>query len=212
MMFATLSKNGGMLALFALVTTALISITFATTEGRIAEQQKKRLLSVLTEVVPKQYYNNAFYNDCTLVTSPMLGSKDAQVIYRARLDGQPSALAIETTAPDGYSGNIHLVVGVDTNFNVLGVRAVEHKETPGLGDKIELAVSDWILSFNGKSISEDNHSNWAVKKDGGQFDQFTGATITPRAVVKSVKNTLLFVQENQPALFEQSNDCKVEVE
>ncbi|MCW8107752.1 electron transport complex subunit RsxG [Alteromonas ponticola] len=211
-MFSTLYKNGGMLALFAIVTTALISITFATTASRISEQQKKRLLSVLTEVVPEQYYDNSFYNDCTLVQADNLGSNEPHIIYRARLGDQPSALAIETTAPDGYSGNIHLVVGIDVNLNVLGVRTVEHKETPGLGDKIELAISDWILTFNGKSLSDPLPLNWAVKKDGGRFDQFTGATITPRAVVNAVKNTLIFVQNNQHVLFEQPNDCKVEVE
>ncbi|NMH59503.1 electron transport complex subunit RsxG [Alteromonas ponticola] len=209
-MFSTLYKNGGMLALFAVVTTALISLTFATTESRITEQQKKRLLSVLTEVVPERFYDNSFYNDCILIQSALLGTSEAQVVYRARLQGDPSALALETTAPDGYSGNIHLVVGIDTNLNVLGVRTVEHKETPGLGDKIELAISDWILSFNGKSLTDPSPSNWAVKKDGGRFDQFTGATITPRAVVNAVQNTLIFVRDNQQALFEQTNDCEVE--
>ncbi|MCW8093078.1 electron transport complex subunit RsxG [Alteromonas sp. ASW11-130] len=211
-MFSTLYKNGGMLALFAVITTALISMTFAITESRITEQQKKQLLSVLTEVVPEHYYDNSFYNDCTLVQSDMLGSTEAKVVYRARLGDQPSALALETTAPNGYSGSIHLVVGVDTDQHVLGVRVVDHKETPGLGDKIELAISNWILSFNGKSITNENQSNWAVRKDGGQFDQFTGATITPRAVVDAVKNTLLFVQVNQQALFAHDNDCKVELE
>ncbi len=206
-MLSILSKNGGMLAAFAIVTTALIALTFSGTEQRIAYQQEKRLLSVLNEVVPENYHTNTLFEDCTAVSSELLGNREPHLVYRARIDGEPSALALETTAPDGYSGNIQLVVGVDTSLTVLGVRVVDHKETPGLGDKIELAVSDWILSFNQKQFDTDKLSRWQVKKDGGDFDAFTGATITPRAVVEAVKNTLLFVQQNQSALFSQPNDC-----
>lgn len=206
-MFSTLSKNGGMLAAFAIITTALIALTFSGTEERIAFQQQKRLLAVLNEVVPEHYHTNTLFGDCTAVSSPLLGNRDPHLIYRARIDGEPSALALETTAPDGYSGNIELVVGVDTALTVLGVRVVDHKETPGLGDKIELAVSDWILSFNHKQFNAEKLSRWQVKKDGGDFDAFTGATITPRAVVEAVKNTLLFVQQNQSQLFSLPNDC-----
>lgn len=206
-MLSTLSKNGGMLAAFAVITTALIALTFSGTRDRIAFQQEKRLLAVLNEVVPEEYHTNTLFKDCTAVTSPLLGNRQPHLVYRARMNGQPSALALETTAPNGYSGNIELVVGVDTSLTVLGVRVIEHKETPGLGDKIELAVSDWILSFNQKQFDADNLSRWQVKKDGGDFDAFTGATITPRAVVEAVKNTLLFVKENQTALFNQPNEC-----
>ncbi|WP_218311736.1 electron transport complex subunit RsxG [Alteromonas antoniana] len=206
-MLSTLSKNGGMLAAFAIVTTALIALTYSGTEERIAYQQEKRLLAVLNEVVPENYHTNTLFEDCTAVSSELLGNREPHLVYRARIDGAPSALALETTAPDGYSGNIELVVGVDTSLTVLGVRVVDHKETPGLGDKIELAVSDWILSFNQKQFDTDKLSRWQVKKDGGDFDAFTGATITPRAVVEAVKNTLLFVQQNQSALFSQPNDC-----
>lgn len=206
-MIGTITRNGVMLGAFAIITTALIALTYAGTKSRIEDQQRKRLLGVLNEVVPNEYHDNPFYQDCTIVQSPKLGSSDPQVVYRARQEEQPSALAIETVAPDGYSGNIHLVVGVDTNMNVLGVRAVEHKETPGLGDKIELAVSDWILSFSGKHFDSNDLAAWQVKKDGGQFDQFTGATITPRAVVNAVKNTLLFAEQQQHKLFNLPNDC-----
>ena len=206
-MLSILSKNGGMLAAFAIVTTALIALTFSGTEQRIAYQQEKRLFSVLNDVVPENYHTNTLFEDCTAVSSELLGNREPHLVYRARIDGEPSALALETTAPDGYSGNIQLVVGVDTSLTVLGVRVVDHKETPGLGDKIELAVSDWILSFNQKQFDTDKLSRWQVKKDGGDFDAFTGATITPRAVVEAVKNTLLFVQQNQSALFSQPNDC-----
>ncbi|MBU2978085.1 electron transport complex subunit RsxG [Alteromonas sp. C1M14] len=203
-------KNGVMLGIFALITTALIAITFFGTQDKIKEQQQKRLLSVLNEVVPETLYNNSLYQDCTEVIDPLLGNDRVHHVYRARMDNVPTALALETTAPDGYSGNIELVVGVDDSMRVLGVRSVDHKETPGLGDKIERSVSDWITSFNGIIFSDDTLSAWRVKKDGGQFDQFTGATITPRAVVKAVKNTLLYVEANKESLFAQPTHCDID--
>ncbi|WP_137167630.1 electron transport complex subunit RsxG [Salinimonas lutimaris] len=209
-MLKTISQNGGMLAVFALITTALISLTFISTEDRIAEQERQRLLSVLHEVVPVNTFDNKLYADCTLIQADALGTNQAQKIYRARLQGEPVALALQTTAPNGYSGDIDLVVGVDTQINVLGVRTVSHQETPGLGDKIELAVSDWILEFSGKQFNPDNQQAWQVKKDGGQFDQFTGATITPRAVVGAVRHTLDYVAQHQQALFRAPANCYAE--
>jgi len=203
----TLTKNGIMLSAFAVVTTALIALTFHATADRIAHQQKQKLLSILNDVVPHALHDNALYADCTAVTNELLGSSSPHLVYRARMNGEPVALVLEATAPDGYSGNIELVVGVATDMTLLGVRTIEHKETPGLGDKIELAISDWILSFTGKSFSKTALPNWKVKKDGGEFDQFTGATITPRAVVNAVKNALLYAQNNQEALFLANNTC-----
>lgn len=202
----TLLKNGGMLAGFAVITTLLISITFLGTESRIAQQQQKKLLSILTEVVPTAYYDNQLYLDCVSVNDPQLATTET-VIYRGSLNGELNAVAIEATAPDGYSGNINIVVGIDTNLNVLGVRVLAHKETPGLGDKIELAVSDWITSFTNKQYNPDEDARWNVKKDGGDFDQFTGATITPRAVVASVKRTLQYAQDNLSSIASLPNAC-----
>lgn len=206
-MLETLAKNGGMLGAFAIITTALISLTYVGTEARIAEQQRARLLSVLNEVVPQSMYDNKLYADCAVITAKALGPNKSHRIYRARQQGQPIALALQTTAPNGYSGNIELVVGVDTSMTVLGVRTLEHQETPGLGDKIELAVSDWIRSFNGKTFDDKQQRVWYVKKDGGQFDQFTGATITPRAVVGAVRRTLDYVNEHQASLFDKPANC-----
>ncbi|MBD3585205.1 electron transport complex subunit RsxG [Salinimonas sp. HHU 13199] len=208
-MFKTLATNGGMLGTFAVITTALISLTFIGTEDRIAQQQRARLLSVLNEVVPASIYDNKLYADCTVITADALGTEKAHRVYRARNDETPVALVLQTTAPNGYSGNIELVVGVDTSMTVLGVRTLTHQETPGLGDKIELAVSDWIRTFSGKTFDPEQQQAWQVKKDGGQFDQFTGATITPRAVVGAVRRTLDYVIENQTALFAQPANCSV---
>ncbi|SHG01777.1 electron transport complex protein RnfG [Marisediminitalea aggregata] len=204
-------KNGALLALFAVVTTALIAFTFAGTEQKIAEQRAKRLLTTLNEVVPPTLYNNQLALDCLQIDDAALG-RGSHAIYRARLDGENQALAAEFTAPDGYSGNIHLILGVNTQGEVLGVRALDHAETPGLGDKIEMAVSDWMLSFNGKVYKAEDAKRWQVKKDGGQFDQFTGATITPRAVVGAVAKTLAYLNQQQATLFSQPANCPAPAE
>jgi electron transport complex protein RnfG len=106
------------------------------------------------------------------------------------------------TAPDGYNGDIRLLAGIDAGGTVLGVRVVSHRETPGLGDPIEVDKSDWILGFANKSLRNPETGGWAVKRDGGQFDQFTGATISPRAVVRTIHNTLLYFETNRQMLFE----------
>lgn len=206
-MINTIARNGAMLAVFAIVTTALISLTFIGTRDTIKTQQQQRLLSVLGEVIPPTMHDNLLYQNCTEVINKQLGNQQPHRVYRAYEGDTPVAFAIETTAPDGYSGNIELVVGVNMDMQVLGVRVIDHQETPGLGDKIETSVSDWIYSFSGMSFDPDKLSRWQVKKDGGVFDQFTGATITPRAVVSAVKNTLLFVEREQATLLRADNLC-----
>ncbi|MFT4939202.1 MAG: electron transport complex protein RnfG [Paraglaciecola sp.] len=207
----TMTKNGLILALFALITTGLIALTFYSTKDQISAQEQQKLLAILNAVVDRSSYTNDIQLDCALVTSAKyLGSAEqTRHIYRARNNEQPVAVAIETTAPDGYNGKIRLVVGVVGEGTVNGVRVLKHKETPGLGDKIDLRISDWILSFNNLTLSSENISNWAVKKDGGQFDQFTGATITPRAVVNAVKLSVEYYQANKNAIFAAPNGCNV---
>lgn len=206
-------KNGLTLALFAVITTGLIALTYLGTKQQIAQQQQQKLLAILNAVIARGTYTNDIQHDCSIVRSAdYLGSDEEKHIYRARHNTQPVAVAIETTAPDGYSGKIQLVVGVAGDGIVTGVRVLEHKETPGLGDKIDLRISDWILSFNDVSLNQDNSSRWSVKKDGGRFDQFTGATITPRAVVKAVKRAVEYYQANQTAIFAAENACKMIVQ
>ena len=202
-------KNGGILSGFALVSTLLIAATFSLTEDTIAQQVIAKRLSILNEIIEKQSYNNDIQHDCAEFTSlPLLGRAEPQLIYRARLDNQPVAAAIETTAPSGYNGNIDLIVGIKYDGTISGVRVLRHKETPGLGDKIEMRISDWVTSFDGQSLTPTNTSQWQVKKDGGKFDQFTGATITPRAVVGAVKDALTFYQQNRQAIFAQPSQCE----
>lgn len=207
-----MTRNGLILAVFALVTTGLIALTYFGTKDQIALQQQQKLLSILNAVVDENSYNNQIQLDCAEVLAPnYLGNKKPQRIYRAKQQGKPVAVAIETTAPDGYSGKIQLVVGMYTptpeNAVVSGVRILEHKETPGLGDKIELRISDWVLGFVQQEYNAQNSDMWAVKKDGGQFDQFTGATITPRAVVNAVKKSIEFYLKNQDTIFSADNAC-----
>lgn len=207
-----MTKNGLILAIFAIITTGLIAITYFGTKDQIAMQQQQKLLAILNAVTDESSYDNAIQLDCALVTSSkLLGSNEQQHIYRATKQGQAVAVAIETTAPDGYSGKIQLVVGVTRSqeglAKVTGVRVLEHKETPGLGDKIDLRISDWVLSFDNQIFTPDIASNWAVKKDGGRFDQFTGATITPRAIVSAVKLSIEYYLANEATIFNAVNQC-----
>lgn len=144
-------------------------------------------------MIPAGVYDNDMQNECYNVTDEALGNMTPHRMYLARKNGQPVAAVVETTAPDGYSGAIRLLVAADFHGKVYGSRVLEQHETPGLGDKIEVRISDWIKHFANQTVNGAGDERWAVKKDGGMFDQFTGATITPRAVVRSVKRTALFI-------------------
>ncbi len=206
-MIETIRKNGLILGGFALATTGIIALTFAYTHERIEEAKERQLLSTLNQVVDESMHDNPLHLDCIIVDAdPLLGNQQ-QRVFRSRLQGTNTALILETTAPDGYSGAIDLVVAIDDTDKVLGARVIDHKETPGLGDKIELRISDWILSFENTVYAEERESRWQVKKDGGQFDQFTGATITPRAVVAAIKNAAIYGQNNRQSLFSQASNC-----
>lgn len=192
-MLDAIRKNGVTLALFAAVTTGLTAVINAVTRPTIDHQTVVQQKILLDQVVPPELYNNHIQQACYLISNPVLGN-GVHHLYLARKDDKPVAVALETTAPDGYSGAIQMIIGADFNGKVLGVRVVEHHETPGLGDKIELRISNWINSFNGVQLHGKDDQHFAVKKDGGDFDQFTGATITPRAVVNATKRATLFVE------------------
>ena len=206
-MLKSMRKNGLTLALFALGCTAMVVLTNELTRDRIAHQQELEKLRTLQALLPEGSYDNDLVASCKLVSSrEYLGSDEPMPLYTATLKGVHTGYALETVAPDGYSGAIRMVVGTDAKGAVSAVRVLAHKETPGLGDKIELKKSSWIESFTGKSLTADNDATWAVKKDGGEFDAFTGATITPRAVVKAVKN-LLRLQQEHPELLHDAPAC-----
>lgn len=206
-MFTAIRKNGLILAIFACASTGVVALTQYLTASQIKAQETAQLLSVLNQVIPPEWHDNQLSAACTLVSDPLLGSSKAMPVYLATLNGEHTALAIEAIAPDGYSGAIKIIVGIDQQGNILGTRVLSHQETPGLGDKIDLRISDWILSFTGRQVSDDNQKLWQVRKDGGQFDQFTGATITPRAVVKAVKQTVEYVNLHREQIVNQPLNC-----
>lgn len=208
-MLNTMKKHGLTLALYAALATGLTSGVYLLTEPTIAKQAVLQQKALFDQVLPPTYYDNALQDECYVVTNSALGSNKPHRLFIARKGYTPVAAVLETTAPDGYSGAIHLIVGADFNGNVLGVRTIEHHETPGLGDKIELRISDWITKFANQTVLDNNDSRWGVRKDGGMFDQFTGATITPRAVVKAVKQSVIYVQQNHQQ-FESLSRCEVQ--
>lgn len=207
-MNTTIIKHGFILAAFALFTTAVIALTFQVTRDKIEEQVMAKKLASLNDVIPKSMHDNTLYADCIEITDKTM--EGIQQVYRSSKGGQINGFAIETTAKNGYSGDIDILLGVTLDLKVTGVRVLRHKETPGLGDKIELSVSDWILAFNNQTYSKTNQNLWRVKKDGGQYDQFTGATITPRAVVNTLADTLNWMDNNMQQLLTQSVNCSVE--
>lgn len=202
-----------LLAAFAIVGTALVSLTYFGTKETIAENERQALLRNLLALIPADKFDNDIYTDTLVVNDPSLsGSSAPTTVYRARMGGAPVAAVFTSIAPDGYSGSIKLLVGIYQNGQLAGVRVVGHNETPGLGDKVEIERTDWVLDFNGKSLGNPQTEGWKVKKDGGVFDQFTGATITPRAVVKAVYNTLNYYEQHKDAVFAASRDVQAEAE
>lgn len=192
-MLQSMRKHGITLALFAAGSTGLTAAINQLTKSTIEDQAARQQKALFDQVMPANLYNNDLLKSCYRVTAPELG-KGQHKIWIAQDGETPVAAVLEATAPDGYSGAIQLLVAADFQGTVLGTRVTEHHETPGLGDKIELRISDWITLFAGKTIHGQNDRHWAVKKDGGDFDQFTGATITPRAVVNAVKRAGLYAQ------------------
>lgn len=201
-----LQKNvftaGWLLALSALIGTSLMVIVNGHSKPYIAENERQVLLRSLNSVISPDTYTNNILNDVlTVQDQELLGSKESSLVYRARKDTKPIAAAITVIAQNGYNGNIYLLVGIDFSGHITGVRVVKHRETPGLGDAIESKRSNWIESFSKKSLTNPDAAQWKVKRDGGEFDQFTGATITPRAVVGAVHKALIYFQKNKKHIF-----------
>lgn len=196
-----ISRSGLALGLFAVIAAGLLSGTYALTEDRIRASEQRRLLRQLQEVLPAGGYDNDVANDTLQLRAPELRGSAPLTVYRARRDGAPLAAVLTVTAPDGYSGPIELLVGVGADGSLTGVRVTAHKETPGLGDKIDVSRTDWVLGFTGRALGAPPSAQWAVRKDGGAFDQFAGATITPRAVVKAVRRTLEYFEQHRDSLF-----------
>jgi len=200
--FKKVSITASAMIIFSLVASAALSISYFLTKTPIEESDARAKRMFLNQVVPSNLYDNNLVKDTISVEpNPLIGNKKNIDIYRAKKNNQVIAVIIETIAPDGYSGEIKTLVGVDQKDKILGVRVITHKETPGLGDYIEVDKSHWIKNFNLKSLDEMGEKQWAVKKDGGDFDYVSGATITSRAVIKSTYKSLLYVKENKKRLF-----------
>ena len=192
-----------LLALFAATGTFFVSYTYDHTLDRINENKRTTLLNAFNVLIPPKEYDNDIFTDFIQVKNKtLLGSGKPVNIYRARKNNKPVAVIINSIAPDGYNGNIELLVAIRYDGTIAGVRVVQQNETPGLGDAIEAKHSNWIFSFAEKSLTSLSKKEWAVKRDGGSFDQFTGATISPRAVVKAVYNTLKYYQQNRATLYQ----------
>lgn len=190
------------LGLFALAGVGLVSATHETTRERIQANQRLDLLRKLQALVPADSVDNDMAQDLIRVHDAGLLGAEASTVYRGRRQGQPVAVVLTATVPDGYAGPIQLLVAVRADGTLGGVRVVSHKETPGLGDKIEEEKSDWIQGFTNRSLQDPGEEHWGVKRDGGHFDQFAGATVTPRAVVRAIKNSLLYVRAQGVALYQ----------
>lgn len=194
--------SGGLLAVAALAGTVLLSLTQWHSQPYVSANERQTLLETLRVVIPPDSFNNDMLSDTTEIRDPaLLGMETATRIYRARWEGEPQAVAFRIVAPDGYAGAIELLMGIRADGVISGVRVISHRETPGLGDAIESRRSPWISAFVGKSLDKPGTAGWSVRRDGGVFDQFTGATITPRAVVGAVHRGLRFFRSHREQLF-----------
>lgn len=191
------------LGLFAVITAGLIALTQSGTATKIEEQIRLARSKALFEIAPMDTHNNDLLNDAFTLQAAELGLDTAEQAFIAKQDGLPVALILPVIAPNGYTGPIKLIVAVNTAGVIQGVRVTSHQETPGLGDKIDIKKSSWITVFDGLSLASHPAESWQVKKDGGEFDQLTGATITPRAIVRAIHNALAYYQQHQSALLQQ---------
>jgi electron transport complex protein RnfG len=194
------TRSAALLGLAGLLATALLVGLHGLTRDRIAQRDREHALDQLATVLPPSAYDNDPLADTIAVSDPRLGPGE-HAVHRGRLHGSPSAAAINAIATDGYAGPIGLIVGVDIEGRILGVRVLAHSETPGLGDPIDVRRSDWIRGFDGRSLDDPPTARWTVKPEGGDFDAFTGATITPRAVTRAVHRVLAFHHAERDRLY-----------
>jgi electron transport complex protein RnfG len=190
-----------MLAVIAVVLVVISALSNGYTKPRIVANERDAAMRQINQIVPRARYDNRPANDFVVVSDPdLLGGSGTRRAFRAFHGGVPVAVILETVAPNGYSGPIRLLVGINADGRVAGVRVTAHRETKGLGDRIELAHSDWILGFDDHALGAPDEARWRVRRDGGDFDQFTGATVTPAAVVQAVRDALLYFRQHADEL------------
>ena len=205
---ASIGLSGSVLAVFAAITLVAIGWTYLATKDQIDMEVRRAEARQLLEIFPPETHDNDIVDDGfeLVADTPLLGIREARQGYRVRQNDRVIGVILPATARDGYSGDIRALVGVRDDGTVAGVRVVAHRETPGLGDKVDLRKSDWILGFDNRSLSQPDLSGWNVEKDGGVFDQFTGATVTPRAVILATRRALDYARLNAETLFETERD------
>jgi electron transport complex protein RnfG len=199
--------TASLLMIFAVIGSGIVGLTYDSTYEQIKRNEQMVLLRKLNTILsPSEYDNDLLEDQVELAQNTLLGTSEPSKAYLAYKNSKPVAVVLSPVALNGYSGPIRLLVGIYYDGTVAGVRVVKHRETPGLGDAIESERSGWILGFSGRSLDNPTSKKWKVKRDGGEFDQFTGATITPRAVVKAVHSALLYFQQHRKELFNETDD------
>ncbi len=208
------ARTAAILFVFVIIFTGLLSGAYLWTKPAIEASAAEEKMKLVDEVLPRSEYDNALLADTiTLPPTPELGLADPTALYRARKGGQPVAMVFESVAPDGYAGKIRLIVAVRADGQVAGVRVTQHKETPGLGDYIEVKkdknkTHPWITQFAGLSLAQVADNEWKVKKDGGRIDYHAGATVTPRAVSKAVLKAVKWAAANRDQIFAETGAAK----
>lgn len=209
----TIMQSGLILAAVAAICTTLVALTFSLTKDRIAANERAYLEQSLTPALGAKTFDNDLSASALTVRAPHdLPGRENAVIYRARAADTPVAALFVVTAPDGFAGPIKLLIGIDADGVISGVRALEHKETPGIGDLIDESRSDWIYQFSGASLDAPERTAWTIRSDGGEFDQITGASVTSRAAVNAMNQTLLYFEANRETVFSAPADADMENE
>ena len=201
-LFRNALRTAAIMLAFAFIGTLLLATMFDVTRAPIEANEKAARLSLFKEILPAQNYDNDLLaSQVTIAPNALLGNRLPSIANVAKKQQQTAGIILEAIAHDGYSGDIKLLIAIRADGSISGVRVLAHKETPGLGDYIDIAHGNWIKLFDNESLQKTPLEKWQVKKDGGQYDYMVGATITPRAVVKAVRQTLQFYQQNKQTLF-----------
>lgn len=201
-MNTTMFRSGITLAVIAAICTALVALTYRLTAERIVANEQAWLERSLQPALSGLFYDSGVTESKIIIPPPHeLPGSETAIIYRVYAEDAPVAALFIVSARDGYAGPIRILAGIDTMGVVTGVHVLEHRETPGLGDRVESTKSDWVKQFNGRSLLDPEPTGWAIKGDGGQFDQLTGASVTPRAIIKAIKETLLYFEAHSEEIF-----------
>ena len=195
-------KGGVTLAAMAAICTLLVAATYQLTADRIAANERAWLERSLEPALSGVFFEGSVTESKVVIPPPHdLPGNDTAIVYRVFAEEAPVAALFAVTARDGYAGSIRILVGVGIDGTVTGVRIVEHRETPGLGDRIDQSRSDWVYQFDGRSLGSPVEANWLLEVDGGEFDQLTGASVTPRAVIKAIRDTLIYFDAHRDEIF-----------